>query len=83
MDDDEPMETAEDQSNTQASDGKCDPTSNENVVEGTDGDTEDAKKLSPENTDVDTKQNEGTTDNADASVTETKTSAEAEESAAM
>ena len=77
------METVEDQSNTQASEDKVDPASSENV--GTEGDTEDAKKFSPDNTDVsgDTKQNEGTTDNADVSGTETKSNVEAEESAAM
>ena len=85
MDEDEPMETVEDQSNTQASQDKVDQSSSENVDEGTEGDTEDAKKLSPDNTDLsaDTKQNEGTTDNADISGTETKSNAEAEESAAM
>ena len=85
MEEDEPMETVEDQSNTQASDDKVGPTSSEDVVEGTEGDTEDAKKLSSQHTDgsVETKQNEGTTDNADAPATETKSNAEAEESAAM
>jgi len=85
MEEDEPMETVEDQSNTQASDDKVGPTSNEDVVEGTEGDTEDAKKLTSDNTDgsSDTKQNEGTTDNVDAPGAETKSKAEAEESAAM
>ena len=78
------MDTVEEQTSTQASEDKVDPPSAENGEELTEGDT-DAKKSSPENTDVpvETKQEEGPTDNVEASPVETKSSAEAEESATI